>query len=397
MPRLGEILTSKGFLTTDQLRSGLEACRRQGGRLGTWLVRLGFINEAQLLEALSEQTRCPPARALELATAPSELRTLLPEEFSRRHLVVPFNRRGKLLDVATATPNDARLIEEISSLTGLVVRPHVATEAALAAALAIPPMRPRSADAPAPGAPRSRHRQWSQFWRVAGTPQEAFQALAFQPAPASSHAAATFPDLAPLAVPVTPSRRNAPDSLEQLAATLAEVIEREQVADSLLEFFASQVVRAALFALHQGKVTGWALRRGGEEAQPRFADFTLSLEHPSVFLNLAAGAEMHCGPVLGGSGNDPLLEALGQPVPQGAVIVPLVVRGKPAGFLWLDNGPEGVAGISVPLAREAAALAGLALEVLVLRNKIRTQPRLTAARGRSSVSLPKDGGRDDQS
>ncbi len=397
MPRLGEILTAKGALSTEQLRSGLEACRRQGGRLGTWLVRLGFINEAQLLEALSEQSRCPAARALELATAPSEVRALLPAAFSRCHLVVPFGRRGKLLDVATATPNDAGLIEEISALTGLVVRPHVATEAALTAALAIPAVRPRSADAPAPGAPRSRHRRWTQFWRVAATPQEAFQALAFQPALAGSHAAATFPELAPLAAQATTARRSAPDSLEDLAATLAEASEREQVASSLLEFFAPQVARSALFALHQGKVVGWALRGGDEEVQRRFNAMTLALDRPSVFLNLAAGAEVYCGPVLRGNGNDLLLQALGQPEPLGAVIVALVVRGKPAGFLWLDNGPEGVAGISMPLAREAAALAGLALEVLVLRNKIRAQPRLTAGRGRSRVALPKDGGRDDQS
>jgi hypothetical protein len=397
MPRLGEILTSKGLLTTDQLRSGLEACRRQGGRLGTWLVRLGFITEAQLLEALSEQTRCPPARALELATAPSEVRTLLPEEFSRRHLVVPFNRHGKFLDIATPTPNDAKLIEEISSLTGLVVRPHVATEAALNAALAIPAVRPRSAEAPAPGVPRSRHWQWTRFWRVAGTPQEAFQALASSPPPAGRHAAATFPHLAPLAAGAASSRRHKPESLEDLASTLADASEREEVANTLLEFFAPQAARVALFALHQGKVTGWALGGADHEARQRFMDLTLALDRPSVFLNLSAGAELHCGPVPGGDGNQPLLQALGSPAPQGAVIVPLVVRGKAAGFLWLDNGPEGITGISVPLVRQAAALAGLALEVLVLRSKIRTQPRLTAGRGRSRVALPKDGGRDDQS
>lgn len=394
MPRLGEILTAKGVLTTDQLRSGLEACRRQGGRLGTWLVRLGFLHEAQLLEALAEQSRCPAARALELATAPSELRTLLPETFSRQHLVLPFARRGKMLDVAMVNPNDSALIEEISSLTGLVVRPHVATEAALTAALAIPAVRPRAADAPSPGAPRSRHRRWSQFWRVSGTPQEAFQAMDFSPAPAARHAAATFPALEPLSAPPAP-RRQAPGSLEELADELAQAAEREQIADALLTFFAPQVTRIALFALHQGKVSGWAIRGGDDDVGARFAEMSLALDRPSVFLNLAAGAALHCGPVVGGDGNDVVLAALGAPPPGGAVIVPLVVRGKPAGFLWLDNGPAGVAGISMPLAREAAALAGLALEVLVLRKKMRA--RLTAGKGRSRVALPKDGGRDDQS
>lgn len=394
MPRLGEILTAKSVLTTDQLRSGLEACRRQGGRLGTWLVRLGFINEAQLLEALGEQTRCPTARALELATAPSEVRTLLPEEFIRRHLALPFARRGKLLDVAMVNPNDAALIEEISSLTGLVVRPHVATEAALTAALAIPAVRPRGAEAPAPGVPRSRYRRWSQFWRVSATPQEAFQAMDFSPTPAARHAAATFPDLKPLPAPASPPRPT-PGSLEALADLLALANEREQVAEAVLSFFAPEVQRSALFALHQRKVSGWAMRGGDENTEQRFTAMSLDLDRPSVFLNLAAGAGLHCGPVIGGQGNDVVLAALGPPPPAGAAVVPLLVRGKPAGFLWLDNGPSGVTGISIPLAREAAALAGLALEVLVLRKKMRA--RLTAGKGRSRVALPKDGGRDDQS
>lgn len=395
MPRLGEILTAKGLLTTDQLRSGLEACRRQGGRLGTWLVRLGFINEAQLLEALAEQTRCPPARALELATAPSEVRALLPEDFCRRHLVVPFNRRGKQLDIAAVGPNDPTLIEEVSTLTGLVVRAHVATEAAILAALAIPAVRPRAAEAPAPGAPRSRHRQWTQFWRVASTPQEAFQALSAAPLSLASHPVASFPSLTPISSSAVP--RGAEGKPDGLAAALAEANDREAIAAAVLAHLGQLAERVALFALHQGKVTGWALLGGGEEAQQRFADMVVDLDRPSVFLNLSAGAELHCGPVTGGEGNDAVLAALGEPAPAAAVVVPLVVRGKPAGFLWVDNGPQGVVGIAVPQIHQVAALVGLALEVLVLRKKIRDHPRLTEGRGRSRVALPKDGGRDDQS
>jgi len=355
---------------------------------------LGFINEAQLLEALAEQSRCPAARALELATAPSEVRALLPEDFCRRHLVVPFNRRGKQLDIAAVNPNDALLVEEISSLTGLVVRSHVATEAAITAALAIPVARPRSAEAPAPGAPRSRHWQWTQFWRVASTPQEAFQALAFTPAPAASHALASFPDLTPISASRIDRRPEA--SADGLAAALLEADNREAIAAAVLAFLASQVTRVALFALHKGKVTGWALRGGGQIAQERFLELVVTLERPSVFLNLSAGADLHCGPVSQGDGNDAVLAALGEPLPAAAVVVPLMVRGKAAGFLWVDNGAQGVTGIAIPQVNEVAALASLALEVLVLRKKIRDHQRLTGSRGRSRVALPNDGGRDDQ-
>jgi hypothetical protein len=56
LKRLGEILMAKGMVSPDGLRAGLDACRRHGGRLGTWLVRLGLISEGKLLDALAEQS-----------------------------------------------------------------------------------------------------------------------------------------------------------------------------------------------------------------------------------------------------------------------------------------------------------------------------------------------------
>ena len=81
MKRLGEILIAKGMVSPDGLRAGLDACRRHGGRLGTWLVRLGLISEAKLLDALAEQSGCPPATTLQLATAPSDVRAVIPPAF----------------------------------------------------------------------------------------------------------------------------------------------------------------------------------------------------------------------------------------------------------------------------------------------------------------------------
>jgi type IV pilus assembly protein PilB len=129
---------AKGIVSPDGLRSGLEACRRHGGRLGTWLVRLGLVSEGKLLDALAEQSGCPPASTLQLATAPSEVRALIPAAFAKRNLVVAFARQGRNIDVAMIKPNDLLLVDEVSKVTGLIPRPHVATEASLTAALATP-------------------------------------------------------------------------------------------------------------------------------------------------------------------------------------------------------------------------------------------------------------------
>ena len=59
MRRLGELLLEKGAIAIAELHTALEACHRTGGRLGTQLLRFGFVDERALLEALSEQHGVP--------------------------------------------------------------------------------------------------------------------------------------------------------------------------------------------------------------------------------------------------------------------------------------------------------------------------------------------------
>jgi hypothetical protein len=372
--RIGEILTAKGAVSPDGLRSALDACRRHGGRLGTWLVRLGYVSESVLLDALSQQTGCPPATALDLATAPAEIRALLPAQFAKRSLVVTFARQGRNVDVAMVNPNDLLLIDEITKLTGLVPRPHVATEAALAAALAIHVAAVgQTASAPPPGPPRAQVREWRQFWKLESSAQEVFKALE-TPAPAEiALAAATFPLLLPIGAVAPPEESVDADGL---AEALSVATHRDQVADLVLAQAASLAPRVVLFSLHQGKVMGWEAR-GPAIVPEDFHTLILPLDRPSLFLNLSSGADIHVGPVGGGEGNDLLLDALGAPAPKEAVVLPIRVRGKLAGFLWLDRGEEGVSELPIQTARELARLTGLALEILVLRQKIKIGIRLT--------------------
>ena len=60
---LGLLLVSKNQLTTEQLRSALDAQRAAGrGRLGEWLRRLGFLGEPEITAALARQWSCPVLR-----------------------------------------------------------------------------------------------------------------------------------------------------------------------------------------------------------------------------------------------------------------------------------------------------------------------------------------------
>jgi len=60
---LGLLLVARRQLTPEQLRAALEAQRRAGhGRLGDWLLSLGFADEHQITAALARQWSCPVLR-----------------------------------------------------------------------------------------------------------------------------------------------------------------------------------------------------------------------------------------------------------------------------------------------------------------------------------------------
>jgi len=375
--RLGDILVGRGAITKDQLQSGLAACKRHGGRLGTWLVRLDYIGESLLLEALAEQSGAPSVSALDLASVPPHVRALVPAAFAKRHLVVPFARRGRNLDVAMATPNDLVLVDEIASLTGLVVRPHVATEAALSAALAIPLNSAGQGDGgPAPGPPSGSARRWRQFWRLESTTAELLGAAAGRGAPLPDSLSATFPALQPLDESLVDEGDG---DLVELAEALRMASRRDDVGRALLRHLAALAPRVALFSLHQGRVMAWAAQ-GDAIVEEDFHTLMLPVDRPSVFLNLVKGVDVHVGGIGDMEGNLILQQALGTPRAEQAVVVPVRVRGKVIAFAWLDDGDGDVSGFPIGPIREAARLAGLALEVIVLRQKIKATGGLTERR-----------------
>jgi hypothetical protein len=367
MKRLGEILLAKGAVSPEGLRSGLEACRRHGGRLGTWLVRLGLITEGALLDALVEQTGCPSVSGSQLATAPPEMRAIIPAAFARRNAVVAFARHGRTLDVAMIKPNDLLLVHELAKVTGHTLRPYVATETALNRALALPGASARSgAAAPPPGPPPAKGREWRRFWTLESSPPELMQALKVPPFKAPPVVTASFPTLAPLSA--APTVRM--DGSNALADGLSGATHRDQIADVVLAHASSMAYRVALFSLYQKKVMGWAVR-GPLVVEDDFHTLILPLDRPSLFLNLTAGADLHIGPLGPGEGNNLLREALGPPGPLEAVVAPIRVRGRAVAFLWLDQGASPAADIPTGKVQEIARLAGLALEILVLRQKVK--------------------------
>jgi len=115
---LGLMLLSREQLSVEQLRSALEAQRNAGrGRIGEWLLNLGFATEQQITAALARQWSCPVLR-----TDPTPLRSnhvpeiprLLLESF---HMVpVDFVPATSTLHVAFSGSIDYRVLYALEQM-----------------------------------------------------------------------------------------------------------------------------------------------------------------------------------------------------------------------------------------------------------------------------------------
>lgn len=123
--RLGEILVGSGQITAHALREALET-RPIGVRLGAQLVRLGYLQEDQLYEALSLQQGLPLAH---LAPEDVERKSIrvLPSAVARNWRVLPFRVADGGLFIAGPELPSAEMNAVLRTFTALEIRFHLVT------------------------------------------------------------------------------------------------------------------------------------------------------------------------------------------------------------------------------------------------------------------------------
>jgi len=125
--KIGEILLRKGQITKGQLDHALDFQRKNGGRLGSILVRLGYIDEKTICNVLSHQFNYPAIKIEDYQVDPEVLK-LVPYEFAKAHLLFPIKIERDVLLVAMMDPTDVSGIDELQRRTKLSIKTAVALE-----------------------------------------------------------------------------------------------------------------------------------------------------------------------------------------------------------------------------------------------------------------------------
>ena len=132
--RIGELLVKENLLSSEQLLKAREEAATKGKRLGAQITALGFMDENELTEFVAKQYGVPSINLEDFQIEPDVL-ALIPEDVANKHNVVPVNRAGSTLILATADPSNIFALDDIKFLTGYNIQPVVASEEAIKQAI----------------------------------------------------------------------------------------------------------------------------------------------------------------------------------------------------------------------------------------------------------------------
>jgi type IV pilus assembly protein PilB len=132
------LLIDAGLINETQLSAALHSQKTWGGKLGSTLVRMGFVSEAGILKCLSAQLRLPSADFRKLNISPKAIQSI-PFNIAEKYNVIPVALKEELgkktVILAMSDPTNLDTISEIEFQSGVRVRPVVAAESSITKAI----------------------------------------------------------------------------------------------------------------------------------------------------------------------------------------------------------------------------------------------------------------------
>lgn len=128
--KIGEFLLDESRITQEQLQNALEVQKKEPGKLGSILIRLGYVTEEDIAQALSKQFGYPSINLSKFDIDEKVLELIKPE-MARKHIVMPVHRIGSILTLAMADPSNLFVQEEIRFSTNLRIQAVIAPESSI--------------------------------------------------------------------------------------------------------------------------------------------------------------------------------------------------------------------------------------------------------------------------
>jgi len=128
--RLGDLLVKEKVITPEQLQQAIKTQKESSCRLGSALVKLGFLTDEDVTNFLSRQYGVPAINLSYFEIDPVVVK-LIPYETAKRYQILPLSRVGASLTIAMVDPTNVFAMDDIKFMTGFNIEPVVASESSI--------------------------------------------------------------------------------------------------------------------------------------------------------------------------------------------------------------------------------------------------------------------------
>ena len=112
--RIGELLCKEGYITSGQLQMALTYQKKHQGRLGSILIKLGYIEEQTIANVLSRLHNYPGVLISKMFPDPEALK-ILSYDVAKKYMAFPLKLEGETLEITMAEPSDTSAVEELQN------------------------------------------------------------------------------------------------------------------------------------------------------------------------------------------------------------------------------------------------------------------------------------------
>ncbi|MBN2790840.1 MAG: Flp pilus assembly complex ATPase component TadA [Candidatus Delongbacteria bacterium] len=131
----GQFLIDNGYISEEDLLEALQQQKETGKMLGVTLVDMELMTEDDLVLALSEQKGYGIADDKMFNAIPDDILLKVPEDFARKHVLIPLSKDEFGLTVAMLNPDDLAVTDNLKMIAQMSIIPIYSTKDKIEAAI----------------------------------------------------------------------------------------------------------------------------------------------------------------------------------------------------------------------------------------------------------------------
>lgn len=368
--KIGDMLAKAGIITMSQLDAALKQQVAYGGKLGTNLIELGFVDEESLAFFLGEKLGVPYVHPSQFDNVPQETINLVSKDLVEKYKVFPVEVSKKGLSLVMMDPTDLDLINEMSFRTHMHIRPVVAPEIRLVFAfekyygiekdLRYISLQSTARVSPTIETLETTAREMKDL-ATALESEEYGMLEGLEFVTVDEEIEPDVEGASPVAIEEDVIKKY---TVDEISKDMASSEDREEVAQHMIDYINQKFSTAAIFVLWDKYAVGWKAS-GPSTFVKTVKDMKLAISEHMPFKRVHDTRQCYLGPCR----NSPVTKTNSCSDTDSELIMPIIMGDNVVSFLYVCGAEEALKEALIDY-NCIASKASLAFEMLVIKNKI---------------------------